>query len=265
LILFAPYIAGPLGGKFREAGLNYLDLQGNCFLRIGDRYVVHVEGRKERRAPRRPRGVRAPGVKALFALLAQKDLLERPLRDVARAAGTNHQTALEAVHRLAQAGAVVQAGRRRGWLPRGRRAAFELWVADYGAVLRPALYLGRYRTPHPTPEDLDRALTGSVGTGAGCWYGGTAAGHRVLPHYRGAHTTLHVQGERDVLLRTLRALPDPQGPLVLFGLPGPLATDGVTPDTVHPLLVYAEMLQTDDDRAAEAAELVKKQALPEFA
>ena len=265
-ILLAPYIAGPLGATFRAAGLNYLDQHGNCHLRLGDRYVVQVEGRRANPDSLRPKGVRAAGIRALFALLARADLVERPLREIARQAGTNHQTALEAVRRLIRAGALGEDTRRRTWLPGGRRTAFDTWIADYGTVLRPTLHVGRFRTADRTPDDLDRRLAAEGGLGAHVWYGGTAAGDRLWPHYRGAETTLHVRDTAPgVVARRLRAIADPRGPLIVLGLPGPLALPGRTPDTVHPLLVHAEMLQANDERAIEAAALVKAHALPEFA
>jgi hypothetical protein len=264
-ILFAPYVGRPLGETMRRAGLNYVDLNGNAFLRVGNRYVAHVEGRRAAARTGRPRGVRAAGTQALFALLAREDLLPLPLRQIAVQAGTNPQTVLATVRRLEEAGAVRRAGRQRKWLHDGRRRALDLWLGDYGTVLRPTIYLGRYRTVERDPQAFDERLEGTLGAGARMWLGGVAAGFRIVPHYRGPETTLHVQGDPHACARTLRALPDPEGPLHLLRVPGPLAEAGLTPDTVHPLLVYAEMLQTDDDRAAEAAELVKRRALPEFA
>lgn len=35
--------------------------------------------------------------------------------------------------------------------------------------------------------------------------------------------------------------------------------------TIHPLLVYAEMVQTRDERVLEAASAVRRRFLPEFA
>jgi hypothetical protein len=264
-LLLAPYVGRPLGEFLRGAGVNYLDRAGNCFLRLGRDHVAQVEGRRATPAALQAKGVRAAGVKVLFALLADIDLLERPLRTIARAADANPQTALDAVRRLARLGAVAAQRTHRIWLPGGRRIAFDTWIGDYGTVLRPALYAGRYRTADRTPEELDARVAGRIGPKFHLWYGGVAAGHRVLPHYRGRDTVFHVDAQPAAVARELRALPDPDGPVHLLRLPCPPAKEGLTADTVHPLLVYAEMLQAADGRAAQTAQTLRREALKEFA
>jgi len=264
-ILLAPHIGGPLGAELAAAGLNYVDLRGNCHLRLGGTYAAHVEGRGKGAANPRTKGVRAAGIRALFALLVEPDLLGRPTREIARAAETNAQTALDATRRLERAGAVIIDGRKRRWLPGGRGIGLERFVADYATILRPALERGRFRTPDRTPADVERHLKGALGEREGVWLGGCAAADRIAPHHRGTETVIHTTGRNAELAKRLRAVPDPRGTVTLLGLPGPLATRGLTPETVHPLLVYAEMLLAVDEHVAEAAEILRRKALPELA
>ncbi len=264
-ILFAPYIGRPLAALLVEHGLNYVDLHGNCHVRAGGRLAAHVEGRRPAKTADRPKGVRAAGVRALFALLAEPALLGTTGRQIARAANTTHPTALDAVRRLEEAGAVATAGRQRGWMPGGMRIAFERWMAEYETVLRPALMVGRYRTPDPTPPDLDRRITALAATEHGIRFGGAAAAFRIAPHHRGETTVVHLEGDAARILRPLRAVADPRGPLWVMGLPGPQAARGMTPDTAHPLLVYAEMLHAADDRTLEAAQEFRELTLGAYA
>lgn len=264
-ILFAPYIGRPLAEFLERHGLNYLDLRGNCHLVVGEHLRAHVEGQRGNTTAR-PKGTRPAGVRALFALLAAPDLLPAPGRTIARVAGTMHPTALAAVRRLEQAGALVHDRRQRRWIPGGLRIAFERWVDEYATILRPTLVVGTYRTPDPGPPDLDRRVADIAAGGGGVWLGGAAAAFRVAPHHRGDRTVVHVECDVDRLLRALRAVPDPKGTLLLLKLPeGQHWAKGTTPHTVHPLCVYAEMLQGADDRMVEAAEIFRKKALGAYA
>lgn len=56
---------------------------------------------------------------------------------------------------------------------------------------------------------------------------------------------------------------DPAGELTLTRAPGPLAFEGRTPDTVHPLLVYADLMTEGHDRAREAAAEIYERYLEE--
>lgn len=61
--------------------------------------------------------------------------------------------------------------------------------------------------------------------------------------------------------RRLTAIPGKQGPLTILRMKAPQMLEGAKPRTVHPLLVYAEMLAVPNERAAEAAEEVREKCL----
>jgi len=262
-ILLAPHIGRPVGESLREAGLNYVDASGNCFVALGDGYMATVEGRRAAQTGG-AKGVRAAGARVLFALLAEQDLLSASLRAIGDAAAASRQAALGAVDRLERGGEIRRDGRRRAWLPGGRRSAFDRWLGEYDTALRPWLDLGRYRTRDPRPEATEALLTPLTARGA-CWLGGLAAGYRLVEHYRGHGTVAHVRGSAKALAHEVRALKDPSGELTLLRVPCELATEGAVEGTIHPLLVYAEMVQTRDERALEAASMVRRRFLPELA
>ncbi len=262
-IVLATHVGRPMGELFRDAGLNYLDESGNCSLRIEDHYIALVEGRRAARAEG-ARGLKAAGARILFSLLAEKDLLHASYREIGDRAGTSHKAARDAIARLARAGEAVVDGRKREWLPGGRRSAFERWLGDYDTILRPWLDYGRFRTSDQDPEQLDATLAGYASRGR-CWFGGLSAGYRLVEHYRGSEAVVHISGGLKEFTRELRALRDPEGKLTVLRLPCEIATHGAVPGTVHPLLVYAEMLHSRDERARDAATLVRENYLPEFA
>lgn len=261
-IVLATHVGRPMGELLREAGLNYLDQSGNCHLRIGDHYVATVEGR---RAPRAEgsRGLKAAGARILFALLAEESLIKAPYRVIGARAGASHKAARDAIARLARTREVMVDGRERAWLPGGRRSAFERWLGDYDTILRPWLDYGRYRTSDRDPEEVDRTLAEYVARGS-CLFGGVSAGYRLVEYYRGSGAVVHISGGVRAFSREVRALPDPAGMLTVLRLPCEAAAHGAVPGTVHPLLVYAEMLHSRDERALAAASMVRAQYLQEF-
>ena len=91
-IVLATQVGRPMGKLFRDAGLNYLDKSGNCYLRIGDHYIAVVEGRRASRTEGSS-GLKAAGARILFALLVEKDLLHASHRVIGDKAGTSHKAA----------------------------------------------------------------------------------------------------------------------------------------------------------------------------
>jgi hypothetical protein len=250
-ILFAPHIPRPLGRHLAEHDANYMDLAGNCRLVLGHRYVAHVEGRTRERAAEERRGLRVPGYQVLFAILAEPDLLNATVRRLADAAGTGKTAAAETLRRLQDENLVGEVKGRRFILE--TKVLLERWIAGYATHVRPRLLIGTYRTADRDPEALERHVEEVLADELTWGFGGGAAAARLARFYRGERTVVHLEKAPLDLQKRLRAQRADDGPLVLLRAPGQIAFAGVKPRTVHPLLIYTELLVTDDPRAREAA------------
>jgi hypothetical protein len=228
-----------------------MDLAGNCRLVLDRRYVAHVEGRTRERVAEERRGLRVPGYQVLFAILAEPELLNETVRRLADAAGTGKTAAAETVRRLQAENLVGEVKGRRFILE--AKVLLERWIAGYAVHVRPRLLIGTYRTADRDPEALERHLEEALEATPTWGFGGGAAAHRLTRFYRGERTVVHLQDVPLDLQRRLKAQRVDDGPLVLLRTPGRVAFDGVNPRTVHPLLIYTELLVADDPRAREAA------------
>jgi hypothetical protein len=260
-VLFAPYVPGPIGSHLAAHEVSYVDAVGNCHLETEGRgLLAHVEGKRIARGGSASTGVRLQGYELTFAILAQPDLLREPVRRIAVAAGIGKTAVGNQLQRLAHQGLIARTAKRSAILR--RRELLDRWLTAYSDVVRPAWYLGRYRTRASDPEDVER-LIASV-WGKRCWaLGGGAAAWRMNRFYRGSATVLHVDASPSDELRRLRALPDEQGDLTLLRTPGTAAYAGVEPNLVHPLLVYTELMTSEDPRLRETAEKVRREHLEE--
>jgi hypothetical protein len=250
-ILFAPYIPRPLGQHLAEHDANYMDLAGNCRLVLGNRYVAHVEGRTRERAAEERRGLRVPGYQVLFAILAEPELLNATVRRLADAAGTGKTAAAETLRRLQDENLIGEVKGRRFILE--AKILLERWIAGYATHVRPRLLIGTYRTADRDPEALERHVEEVLADKLTWGFGGGAAAARLARFYRGERTVVHLEKAPPDLQKRLQAQRVDNGPLVLLRAPGQIAFNGVKPRTVHPLLIYTELLVTDDPRAREAA------------
>lgn len=258
-ILLAPHVGSEIARYLREKNTNYLDMVGNCFLTIDKDYLALVEGRRpERKAPLE-RGVRGPGHQVLFVILARPDLLNAPVRIVGEAAGVGKTAAAEMLTRLESEGLIgVDRDGRRLLKP---QILLDRWIAGYMALVRPRLLIGRFRTNDPDPEMLEARIEREFGETVTWAWGGGAAAMRLTQHYRGPETVLHLDAQVPNFRKRLRAIPANDGPLIVLTVPGHVAFEGVKPKTVHPLLIYTELLVAGHERALEAAEEIRNQHL----
>ena len=259
LILFAPYVSGEMAAVLVPHGINFVDKVGNCYLNLGGSYVAHFEGRKPKRPLDAPGGMRAAGFRLTFALLVEPTLLNSPTRDVAQAAGVSLGTVSNVLRRLEHDRVVVRTKSKRQLVRPDDLV--ERWIAGYAETLRPRLLVGRFETPDRDPPTLEDRVAGILGEARTWAWGGAAAAFRLTRHYRSDETVLHMNTASPDLLKRLKAIPHRSGRLIVVGVPGPLAFRGRAPRTVHPLLIYTELVLTGSDRAREAASELRNRFL----
>lgn len=252
-LILAPHIGSRLATKLADARLNYLDLSGNCHITLPPFYV-HIEGKAPRAAAPEDKGLRSAGYQVLFAFLSDPTLLNAPIRTVAEAAGVSRQPVSDMRDRLSAADSILKTSTGTVWNSRRKQDALNLWLHGYETTVRPSLLWRTFRTQESNPQRLEAMVSTAVST-SGSYelrWGGCAAGFRLNGHYRGERTVAHIRPHPEKPLRQIRAVPDPTGNLVIMDAFG---TVNWTPnrDTVHPLLVYSEMLSEGSERAREAA------------
>jgi hypothetical protein len=255
VLILAPHIGAGVAAKLTAAGLNYLDAHGNCHIAVPPLYM-HIEGKTGAPVPRADKGIRSPGYQVLFAYLADKTLLDAPVRHVAECAGVSRQPVSDMRNRLLEEGYIFETKTKAAWHPKRLRDALTLWLHGYDTAVRSTLQRGTYRTQDATPGDLEQRLVQELSEEQIDFrWGGGAAAFRLTGHYRSETTVVHVREMADDIYRALRAVRDPRGTLVLMDAFGSINWKPGT-ETVHPLLVYSELLHASSERAREAAQQV---------
>ena len=258
-LVAAPYIGAKLGDSLQAAGINFIDRRGNCYLHLDDRYVARLQGRTAPAVPARGKQLRAAGYQVMFALLSDPNRVSLSQRGLARAAGTSKQPVADLLARLEAEKRLVRRGRAFTWVDPPDKTLLERWVAGYSNALRPRLLVGRYSVPAKEPAGVERWVCERI---AGVRLGGTAGAYRLVGHYRGPLTVAHIGPGSEGLRRNLKALPSPDGDLLWMRRIGTASEVGESADTVHPLLIFAELVTDADPRAVEAAAVIRERYLP---
>ncbi len=165
-LILAPAIGAGLSEQFIEAGLCYLDAQGNCHFDLG-LFFVHVEGRTTSHPATgsATTGIRRAGYQVLFAYLVDPKLLNTPLREVAAVAGVSRQPVSTLRRRLVDDGYVIGTKSKMQWNPSRFSDAINLWLQGYTATVRPAILKGRFRTRERNPDVIEKQIADGFGAG----------------------------------------------------------------------------------------------------
>ncbi len=259
LMLFAPYISRPLAEYLVGKHVNFVDAAGNCHVRLGTAFLALVQGRPAVPRAALGRGVGLSGHLVLFAILAKPELLNTSIRALAEQAGASKTAVAHLLARLTQEGAIVRSRNRRHL--QDQKTLLDRWLSGYATLVRPRLLVGQYRTPDSDPSALEARIEQVLTDDTPWGWGGGAAENRLTGFYRGSKTILHLAEPSDTTLRSLRGLPSNKGELTVLRMPGHIAFEGAVPHTVHPLLVYTELLTEGTDRARESAAMIRDRYL----
>ncbi len=253
-VLVTPYLTAHLARRCVELGLQFIDGAGNIHLRLPGLHLCIIGNRAPEDQDRFARnhtfkGFNRKGLQVVFGLLADPALLQAPYRELARATGVAVGTVGEVLKDLAEAGLLLNQGRKRALIQEDR--LLEGWIANYPYKLRPNLNPRRYRALRPQgwPTDTLDPLQAQ--------WGGEVAADRLTGHLQPARFILYTVVPPEKLATHLRLRPDPAGDVEIlerfWHFPNP---PGYPADLVPPLLVHADLIASGDPRNVDLARMI---------
>ncbi|MFA9460159.1 type IV toxin-antitoxin system AbiEi family antitoxin [Thiohalorhabdus methylotrophus] len=251
-LLVAERVTPKAAEILRERGIHFLDQAGNAFLQGPELYVfVSGQGRPAKRSTGpQIRAFRPKGLQVVFALLCREGLIHASYREIAEYAQVALGTVTGVIQDLDSLGYIRVGRSGRHWID--RQGLAEDWAKGFQRELRPRLNPRRYRVEDPEWwQDLDPREYGFR-------LGGEAGAARLTGYLRPERATLYGQGDFKALARTIRPVKDEAGNLeVLDSFWGPQASEDWGP-VVHPLLLYAELVNDPADRLQEVAARIRE-------
>jgi len=260
LLLATKYIPPQAAFRLRENGIQFVDTVGNAFINQPPLFIF-VQGNK----PKPGEIVAAPaarlfkgvGLKIVYLLLCRPELVVRPYRELADMAGVALGTVNVTVMELIKKGFILDMG-KKGKKLLDTKTLFDRWIAAYPDNLKPKLLLGRFRGDGDWWKDaqLDPVY-------AQC--GGEVAAAKLTGYLKPGAVTLYVDKNRlPELVITNRLKKDPQGNVEILQRFWPPKNGFGEGDTVHPILVYADLLALGEQRTMETAQILYERYLDKY-
>lgn len=258
-LLVTEYVNPNMAERLREMEVPFLDTVGNAHLNTPFVYIFS-KGNK----PATPlgktgktRAFQPTGLKVVFALLCQPELVNAPYRDIAAAAGVALGTVGWVITDLKEQGYLIDMG-KRGRRLKERERLVQRWVTAWPEQLRPKLVIGRY-----TVLEQDWWKRNTIHNFQAYW-GGEVAAARLTNYLRPEYVTIYT-GERAADLQLeMKMRKDPAGKVELLKTFWGEGCEQPDQMLVPPLLVYADLLATGDPRNIETAKMVYEQHLDRY-
>lgn len=255
-LLVSDHITPPLADQLRAQGVQFIDAAGNAFLSAPP-LLIWVKGEKpaQRLTPPKDRGraFGATGLQVVFALLCKPDATNLAYREIARLTGVAHGTVGWVIPELQELGFVAQVGEQRRLMNVDR--LLRQWAEGYIRALRPKLVVGRYQAPTLewwntiNPRIYQYTL------------GGEAAAGRLTRHLRPGTITVYGPKVEPRFLVDQKLSKDPDGQVEILKRFWHFDEE----QELAPIpLIYADLIQTNDARCLEAAQILHDRFITGF-
>jgi hypothetical protein len=249
-VLITDYVSPSLAERLREQKVFFLDAAGNAFLSHQGLYVWVTGRRNEiaaRQSKERVRAFQPSGLKLLFALLCQPELVEADYRTLAKMTDTALGTVHLVFRDLVTEHFVRRSGRTGRVLLRPKEL-LDAWVQPFVRDLRPRLLLGRF-----ADSNLDWWQQIDICKYEALW-GGEPAGAKLTGFLKPGTLTIYADKLPAKLLVQKRLTREEGGRVEILKKFWSFSDASAGTGIVPPILAYADLLAIGDARTLETAE-----------
>ncbi len=237
--------------ELRNQNIAYLEANGNVFLKNNGTWLwietnppLHIDNKTGNRA------FTKTGLKVAFLFLQDETQVNRTYRQIAEQTGTGIGNITNIINSLKQDGFLLTIAKNEYRL-NNKKALLDKWIAAYDLRLKPTLKIGTFR--FLKEEDFNNWKNLPLQNGK-TWWGGEPAGDLLTNYLRPAELTLYTTETRNDLIKNYRLIPDEKGNVKAYQKFWQY--DEVNDNVVPPLLVYADLINTNDRRCTETAQKI---------
>jgi hypothetical protein len=251
LLLVTRYINPQLADELKQNGTEFVDAAGNTFINQPPLYVF-IKGNKPGiviKAPPPKRTFKPAGLKVIYGFLCNPGLENKTYREIAAETDVALGTVDWIMKELKELGFLLDIG-KRGLRLLQKEKLLQRWVTAYPEQLRPKLTLGHFRGNQEwwRQKKLDPLKA---------QWGGEVAAERLTQYLQPQIVTIYTTPQQfNQLLAENRLRKDETGDVEIlkrFWKPPEMWQHK---DLVHPILIYADLLATGNERNIETAKTI---------
>jgi hypothetical protein len=248
LILISEYVTKPQAEKLRQFEVQFVDAAGNAFLNEPGLFVF-ISGEKAELKAEKPLSIFRPaGIKLVLAFLCQPGLENADYRSVNDVAGVPRSTVGELISDLEKAGYMIRRQKNQRVLT-NKNELIRRWVEVYSEQFRVKLKPVRYRSTKHTGRWWEEV---NIEEYKAVW-GGEVGGEKLTNHLRPQTATIYADSTLPKLQAKYGLVRDKKGEIEILRK---FWKFGEIDKAAPPLVVYADLIATADERNIETARLI---------
>lgn len=258
-LLVTEYITQPQTEKLRQLGVNFFDGAGNAYLNAPGIYIF-ISGKKTEVNEEKPISIFRPaGIKLLLALLTNPGFENADYRTIAAEAGVTKTTVGRIFEDLQRSGYLIKKGKNERSLTK-KQELIKRWAINYSEQFRSKLKPVRFHSTKQTGTRWWEEI--NIKDYKAVW-GGETGGAELTKHLKPQTATIYADSVLPKLQAKYGLVRYDKGEIEILRK---FWTSGEVSETVAPpLVVYADLLGSADERNLETAREIYDKYLAQIA
>lgn len=210
-----------------------------------------IEGKKKKTPEKKnqSRAFQEVGLKLLLLLVSDPDSLQLSYRVLAEKTKISLGSVSNIFQELEDSGYILKTKRKR--VIKNTDVLLERWVIAYNEILKPRGLRKKYRLAN---EESD--LIYIQAEKYGFYWGGESAANIITNYLKSSNYTIYYDGELSTLVKDLKLIPDTNGNIEVYNIFWTQDIKLKYPNTAPPLVVYADLMGTNNSRNIETAKMI---------
>ena len=251
LLLITRYVNNNKAEELKKNGIQFIDNAGNAYINYYPVYIF-IKGNKPPDILFKNTTYRAfepSGLKIIYVLLCNADLVKKPYRYIAEIANVALGTVGWTINDLINLGFILGMGDKGRELLK-KEELFNRWCIDYNEKLRPKLLINKFTGPKNwwiqyklNPEYAQ--------------WGGEVAANKLTKYIKPQDIIIYADREKyqNVIIEN-KLRKDINGNIEFFERFWKFDRTNEFKKTVNPILIYADLIKTGNQRVLETAGII---------
>lgn len=234
--------------KLKEHRINYLEANGNLFVKA-DHVFLFLD--RDKKLPKTGttgnRAFTPTGLKVVFGFLQDKELINKPQREIAKTIGVALGNIPKVIKGLQKTGYLYRVN-KNNYVINNPEELLHKWIEEYKNTLQPTLEKGTFRLKPADKNWRDLRLQAPDTV-----WGGEPAGDLLTNYLRPEELTIYSKESKKNLMLHYGLMPDEEGNIQVYEK---FWENKEEKETAPDLLVYADLMNTQDKRCIETANMI---------
>jgi len=258
--LMTKVIYPKIGEKLIEADINFVDAAGNMFINQNGIYLMRLgsKAKETEKSETKGRLFGETGLKLLFGILQHPDFINLSYREMADAVNISAASVTILLKEML-ASKYLHEGNNKKRIVDNKLELLQRWAVAYNEILKPKIKIGEYTTKASNLLKTYKQIMPQKWEGL---WSGEAAANKYTNYLSPGKLSMFVTGKDKKWMSELKLLPvEENGTLEVFNFfwnrNHIIFNDIIRlPDAVPPLLIYAELITSNDGRNIETAQKI---------